>query len=87
MTNYHQHAADIVAYTHTAEMLCPGCVASRFSPDGRMGNAEEVLDVAARKWGINRHDETTYDSGDFPKVVFADQLNEDECCGWCGGEL
>ncbi len=33
------------------------------------------------------YDETTFDSGDFPKVIFSSQLEDTEHCGACGWEL
>jgi hypothetical protein len=35
---------------------------------------EDQLDGLARNLGIDRENERTYDSGDFPKVIFADQV-------------
>lgn len=82
MTN----AADIVAYTYQAETLCPTCTNKALSgkhyvePTGPV-NMENVLDFTAPFFGItDRHDENTFDSGDFPKVVFASQI---EACGDC----
>lgn len=37
--------------------------------------------------GIDRTDETSYDSGDFPKVIVADQVEASERCGLCGTAL
>lgn len=38
------------------------------------GTTEEILDALAIVMGVNRQDERTFDSGDFPKVVFDSQL-------------
>lgn len=76
-------ATDIVAYTYQAETLCPSCTASALSipfdvidESGTIG-AIEMLGIAM---GIDVMDERSFDSGDFPKVVFADQF---EPCGDC----
>lgn len=68
----------IVGYTFKADEYCPGCVIKQLAPpcfnpvEGT--TAEEVLDLLASKRDIDRQDETSFDSGDFPKVVFYDQL-------------
>jgi hypothetical protein len=36
---------------------------------------------------ITREDERSYDSGDYPKVVFADMVDDDEYCGSCQNRL
>lgn len=72
----------IVAYTYQAETLCPGCINRQFNADGRLGyDAEPALDWHAKLRGIDRQDEASFDSCEFPKVVFADQI---EACGDCG---
>lgn len=75
------HATDIVAYTYQAETLCPGCIMAKFNADGRLGDdVETVLAWHAKVRGIDHEDERSFDSGDFPKVVFASQI---EPCGEC----
>jgi hypothetical protein len=48
---------------------------------------EEALDFLAQRRGIDRYDEHTFDSGDFPKVIFRDQVTDDDVCGVCGEKL
>lgn len=61
---------------------------------------EAMLHVFAQLDGIDRYDERTYDSGDFPKVIFADMVHDScseengyetgQCgdqCGKCGEPL
>jgi hypothetical protein len=86
MRTYYRKSYDVAGYTHTAEMLCLGCTASRFSGND-VGDVEAVLDAVALERGINRQDEHSYDSDDFPKVVFVDQLGDGERCDSCGSEL
>lgn len=77
------HATDIVAYTYQAEMLCPRCVIGALDSTGILDasaydDAEATLTHIALQSDINRSDERLFDSGDFPKVVFADQVED---CG------
>ncbi len=46
-------------------------------------DVETALDFIAKLQGIDRYDEATYDSEDFPKVVFRDQVEDDDVCGIC----
>jgi len=39
---------------------------------------ENALDQIAEANAIDRYDESTYDSGEFPKVIFADSVEEDK---------
>lgn len=86
------NAFDIVAYTYQAEQLCPTCTIETLIRDGFLDHTardvreETALDQAASRVGVNRHDERSFDSGEFPKVVFASQV-ENEACGSCGDAL
>lgn len=73
----------IVAYTYQAANMCPACIHRIFMGDDE-STTEVVLDGSARYLGVNREDETSFDSGDFPKVVFADQVESNEACDACG---
>lgn len=78
----------IVAYTYKAETLCPDCTVERYTgidiPDM---TSEAVLDEYARVMGYDRQDERGFDSGDFPKVVFADKIEPcGDVCPACTGE-
>lgn len=46
-----------------------------------------LLDELSTVWQINVEDEYSYDSDDFPKVVFADQIEGKEYCGTCHEEI
>ncbi|MFE9833992.1 hypothetical protein ACFYP4_02415 [Streptomyces sp. NPDC005551] len=50
---------------------------------------EEALKVIAERRGIDPDNERSYDSGDFPKVIFADEEFPDYCprCALCRGVL
>lgn len=45
------------------------------SPAARDMPVEEVLDQVAGANAIDRYDEATFDSGEFPKVVFGNQID------------
>lgn len=80
---------DIVAYTFNADILCAHCVAKMYQkvPAMIVRQVEVCLDGEANFLGIDRDDEATFDSSEFPKVVFADQITSDETCGRCGEVL
>ncbi|MCV7151556.1 hypothetical protein, partial [Mycolicibacterium pyrenivorans] len=49
---------------------------------------ETLLDEMASKAGIDRHTERSFDSGDFPKMIFGVHVeNTDERCDTCGEPL
>lgn len=87
---------DIIGYTYRADVYCPDCVIAnlRTGPEeefdgwalaeGVRMSVEENLAEIATAFGIDRMDERTYDSGEFPKVIFR---GEDEQCGICGVPL
>ena len=92
-------ATTVIGYAYRAALYCPGCVVGALptgpgeaydgwalAPGVRMGT-EANLDEIAHAFGIDRHDEHTYDSDDFPKVVFASDEISDDACEACGGEL
>jgi hypothetical protein len=91
--NYYRKSWDIVGYTYAAENYCGGCVVEaaiargELSPGARGMTVEAALDQWAVADGIDREDESSFDSDVFPKVVFEDQRLQDELCGSCGGEL
>ena len=94
------HATDIVAYTFRADIYCPDCIVGQVVSyigngegicpgfDGR-GDAETELASIGEAIGINPEDEHSYDSDEFPKVVFADSVCDEshEYCGECGDDL
>lgn len=81
--HYSRKATDIVAYTYNADIYCPACILQAMGVLQPNGTTEWALDSLALDRGIDRYDERTFDSGDFPKVVFASDL-EGELCGMCG---
>jgi hypothetical protein len=89
------HATDIVAYGYNADIYCPRCIIAALptaeggafdgwalAPGVRM-STEDNLDKLADAFGIDREDERSFDSGEFPKVVFRDIVGTDVYCGRC----
>jgi hypothetical protein len=94
------HATDIVAYVYCAEVWCPDCMRTTAAGaltlpgeavfQGRPTDGdtvEQFLDRWAAGEELDRHNESSYDSDDFPKVVFASDAEPDEQCGVCGEDI
>lgn len=93
------HATTIVGYTYKADFYCPRCIIEQLpTGDGEAFDGwaladditmstEDNLNEIAAAFGIDRYDETSFDSDEFPKVVFANMIDEDEFCGSCGEPL
>ena len=82
----------IVGYTYKAENLCPSCTIDAVvgsKQDGMSGRAVEIaLDRIAPLAGVlDRYNEHSFDSDEFPKVIFADSVIEGERCGNCDNKL
>ena len=66
----------IIGYTYRADNYRPADLIEEMiknreaSPGARDMNVEDVLDQIAKANAIDRYDESTYDSFDFPKVIF-----------------
>lgn len=74
--------SDIVGYTYRAEELCPvdilavtglGTALEQVDQQVEVDRAESALDWWAEQVGVDRADEHTFDSGDFPKVITKQQ--------------
>lgn len=88
----------VVGYTYKADLWCGGCILPEVLKDqgieghGLSPDTEQALNRIARTLGMldefGELDEATYDSDEFPKVVFADQTEEGfDHCSQCGGSL
>lgn len=93
----------IVAYSYRADIYCPQHTVEQVMIDREVPNSvrqslvsmteESALDFLAETYGIDREDERSFDSGDFPKVVFydsaADQVYQGfpEHCASCGRRI
>lgn len=88
---YGLKADTIVGYTYLAENYMPHDLIEYMidigaaSPAARDMPVETVLDQIAEANAIDRHDEYSFDSSDFPKVIFAIMLDDDDYAengGW-----
>ncbi len=78
----------VVGYTYQADNYCDECMRKRALPMlatngiatmyGDAGQTEDILDEWAMSTGLDRADETSFDSGDFPKVI-RDESAHDLC--------
>jgi hypothetical protein len=82
---------ELAAYTYQADTYCRRCIIKVLDAEELMFHGdtdpEESLDIVAEARGIDRYDERSFDSGDFPKVVFDYQVTDNEVCGECGEAL
>lgn len=89
----------IVGYTFQAQTRCPTCtIAALPTGEGQAFDGwalaegvhmtpEENLTELAHAFGIDRDNESSFDSDEFPKVVFDSSLQDGERCDRCGEEL
>jgi len=85
-------AFDIVGYTYQAANYCNDCIVYQMpkdsiSPAAFDMNVEDVLNQLAAYLGVDRDDEWSFDSGDFPKVIFQSMVEDWETCAQCDNEL
>ncbi|MGE3689388.1 MAG: hypothetical protein AB7J47_23855 [Acidimicrobiia bacterium] len=89
----YRRSDDLAAYTYRADLYCPACVINAMithrdaSPPARDMTAEAVLDQCADAMAIDRSDETSFDSSEFPQPVFLDTVAPDDRCAACHGSL
>lgn len=87
-----QRSYDVVAYTYKADLICPACILDAL-PDAwevdkvRASDIEAALHIIAQAQEVDYDNGTTYDSGEFPKVVFRDQVEDRDVCGECFGKF
>lgn len=80
---------DVVGYTYNADNYHSKCVIYKMIRRGELSpgaldlTPETALDQHAGANAIDREDEASFDSDDFPKVLFRDMLEGEEFCGWC----
>lgn len=98
MYGFGTHGTDIVGYTFSADNYCRDCIVDAVTsrpeydgwvvaPEVRMSVEDNLSEIAAA-FGVNREDERSFDSGDFPKVIFGSQIEDTtERCGGCGEPL
>lgn len=85
---------DVAGYTYNADNYCPAHVMSVLPTheggafDGWADasgtlDSEAFLSELAAAFDIDYADPYSYDSDDFPKVIFASDVTEDDVCGVC----
>jgi hypothetical protein len=87
------HSWDVIAYDYQADRYCETCITDiaadrifELDPERVLvftRYPSETLALWARLAVIDHLDEHSYDADDFPKVVFADQIEDDAHCGAC----
>lgn len=84
----------VIGYTYCADEYCEDCIVrvveikDECDVVTQLVGAEPVLDALAIERGIDREDEASFDSDDFPKVIGSWHGDmEGRCCGRCGEEL
>lgn len=77
------HSTDIVGYSFQADIYCPECILDEveymYSPglsDVSGASMEKILDALAELHKIDRHNESSFDSGEFPKIILREHLND-----------
>lgn len=85
---------EIIAYVYRADIFHPRCIVDTLPTyeggafDGWRNltpepTVEGELSEIADAFGFDRDDEYSFDSGDFPKVVFGYEDMSDQYCGHC----
>lgn len=68
---------EITGYVYKAETFCPRCLKRHLYHSGKIDKTmksqtvEDMLDLLAMELKVNRFDEWSFNSDDFPKVIFA----------------
>lgn len=78
---FHALPYDVVGYDYNGRQLCAYCLIETLisvgeaSPAARDMDTDDVLDQIAQANAIDRDDESSYDSDEFPKVIFRDSVH------------
>ena len=85
----YRRGVGIAAYAYQADIYCPACLIEAMIADGlaapaaRVTPTDDVLEQCAGALAIDRADDTTYDTSEFPKPVHLDWLTSDDTCARC----
>jgi hypothetical protein len=77
----------IVGYTYRADIYCPEHIRDQIPAAPTVGTVEESLDRLAAHRNIDRADEYSFDSDDFPKPITQESIEREgrlSQCGDCG---
>ncbi|OEJ61076.1 hypothetical protein BGM19_26750 [Streptomyces agglomeratus] len=82
-------ATKISAYFYGEELVCRRCVRDIVVPFYRIADVgrstENILNEVAATHGIDRQDESSFNSHEFPKTVYASEIiTGDDACFVCG---
>lgn len=81
----------IAAYFYGEKPLCSSCVRDIVIPYYLVHNTnrstESILSEVAQEHGINRNDEASFHSHEFPKPILKPDLIDGEKCFVCGRTL
>jgi hypothetical protein len=82
---------EIIGYLLAEQPFCAACIHDLFIPFDLIGSsdrsAEEILNVVADRRGIDRHNENSFSTYQFPKPLFATDRLDHETCTYCGRPL
>lgn len=84
----------IIGYTFRADIYGNCCIVNALTTlerfdgwalgEGVAMSVEDNLNEIARAFQIDRMDERSFDSDEFPKVIFSSMVEGIEACGGCG---
>lgn len=83
----------VAAYNYDADIYCCRCTIHRLVEEKKLAPPAYdmpvvvALRLGASSLGFDMDYESDYDSWDWPKVVFDDQIEDDDHCGWCDRHL
>jgi hypothetical protein len=93
------HASEIIGYSFNGSTYCPDCIIEALPTgpgqpydgwslaDGVRMSVEDNLSQIAYAFQIERTDESSFDSHDFPKVIFNSQVETEDYCATCGRDI
>jgi hypothetical protein len=95
------HSTDIIGYQFNGAHYCPRCIIEalptgpggafdgwKLAPEYALRTPVETnLSEIAYAFQIDRSDESTFDSAEFPKVIFDSQAEGPEMCAICGVDI
>ena len=90
---YGRKSDAIVGYSYKASTFCPTHLIELMVQNGKLSPAardmleEDALDQLAEAEAVDREDEHSFDSDDFPKVILSVDLEDGESCDWNGHRI
>ena len=80
----------IAGYIYKADIYCPTCAMETYAKAHNtliVDPPESFFDQQANLAGVDREEETSFDSDEFPKMVFTWDASNQDTCGKCGKSL